>query len=124
MRRLRWFARLLLNHNLSDYCEPKERTIEKRISCFSCFEIFPDLRWEVIFKTEYDLCCVIPEVRVQHSLIAKFSIDLKESFVGERTVEFSSQGFLFFFNKEKSWLANTVHSAEIPVHRLQSKCSV
>lgn len=75
------------------------------MSCFYCLEIFPDLGLEVIFKTEYDLCCVIPGVRIQHSLIAKFSIDLKDSFVGERTVGFSSQWFLFFFSKEKSWLA-------------------
>lgn len=61
------------------------------MSCFSCSEIFPDLGWEVIFQTEYDLCCVILGVRVHHSLIAKFSTDLKESFVGERTVGFSSQ---------------------------------
>lgn len=60
------------------------------MSCFSSFEIFPDQGGEVIFKTKYDLCYVIPEIRVQHPLIAKFSIDLKESFVGERTVEFSS----------------------------------
>lgn len=61
------------------------------MSCFSYFEIFSDLGWEVIFKIEYDLCCMIPEVRVQHSLIANFSTDLKESFVGERTVGFGSQ---------------------------------
>lgn len=69
------------------------------------FEVFPDLGGKVISKTKYDLCCLIPEVRVQHSLIVKFSIDLKESFVGERMWNSVHSEFCsFLIRKSLGWL--------------------